>query len=190
MTYSEINDFISPNNEPQKGESIQGPEHSIKEPLRRENDELERSVQLSLTSNDVVDENGDRSQFANQIEQANEVLGKKCKNACADSGYANTNELKKIDDKDITVIVPSQKQISDKQDKPYNKDQFEYNDKNKVMLRYLPPKLPPKLPPELSCGMVGVRACVIGDDKGNKRPISQNVRLLCPNLHAVEKMTA
>lgn len=83
-----------------------------------------------IVNSDVVNENNDRNQFADQIQQANETLGKKCENACADAGFANTQELKKIDAQDINVIVPSQEQESDKESEPFNKKRFEYDSKN------------------------------------------------------------
>ncbi|GAI65296.1 unnamed protein product, partial [marine sediment metagenome] len=46
-----------------------------------------------IVNEDVVSENNDLNQFAEQIKGANEVLEKKCDTACADSGYANTDEL-------------------------------------------------------------------------------------------------
>ena len=67
-----------------------------------------------IVNSDVVDENNDLNQFAQQIEGANEILKKKCDTACADSGYAYTRELKKIDEQEIKVIVPSQRQASKK----------------------------------------------------------------------------
>ncbi len=76
---------------------------------------------------DVVSENNDVNQFAGQINQANETLGKKCDTACANSGYADTTELEKIDKQDIKVIVPSQKQASKKKPKPYDKENFRYD---------------------------------------------------------------
>ena len=79
---------------------------------------------------DTTGENNDSRQFADQIEQADETVNNKCKIACADAGYANTNELKKIDDKQIKVIVPSQKQALHKKPKPLNRDEFTYNSKN------------------------------------------------------------
>lgn len=79
---------------------------------------------------DVVNESNDRNQFANQIEQSKETIGKECKNACADSGYANTDELKKIDDQDINVIVPSQEQESGKELEAFNKQKFKYDSKS------------------------------------------------------------
>ncbi|MEW6686944.1 MAG: transposase [Candidatus Edwardsbacteria bacterium] len=71
-----------------------------------------------IVHRDVVNESNDLNQFANQIEQANQTLGKKCNTACGDAGYADTEELKKIDEQDITVIVPSQKQAHHRPSKP------------------------------------------------------------------------
>lgn len=76
---------------------------------------------------DVVSENNDLNQFANQIDQANETLGKKCDTASADSGYADTGELEKIDNQEIKVIVPSQRQASNKKPKPFDKINFQYD---------------------------------------------------------------
>ncbi len=83
-----------------------------------------------IVHSDVVNESNDLKQFATQIEQSNQNLGRKCKTACGDAGYANTDELKKIDDQDITVIVPSQKQAHNRQIQPFEKEQFSYDDKN------------------------------------------------------------
>ena len=80
-----------------------------------------------IVSADVVSENNDVHQFANQIKQANETLGKKCNTACADSGYANTEQLKQIDLQDIKVIVPSQRQASKKEPEEFDKERFNYN---------------------------------------------------------------
>lgn len=81
---------------------------------------------LIITS-DVVSENNDLYQFANQIEQANETLGKKRAMACADSGYAATDELEKIDKQEIKVVVPSQRQASKNGPKPFDKTNFRYD---------------------------------------------------------------
>ena len=83
-----------------------------------------------IVNTDAVSENNDLNQFANQINQANETLGKKCEAASADSGYANTDELKKIDDQDIKVIVPSQRQASEKEPKEFDKEHFNYDCQN------------------------------------------------------------
>jgi transposase len=82
-----------------------------------------------IVASDVVSENNDLSQFANQIDQANETLGKKCETACADSGYADTDELEKIDKQEIKVIVPSQRQASKKEPKPFDKEKFHFDKK-------------------------------------------------------------
>ena len=80
-----------------------------------------------IVSSDVVNKNNDVSQFANQIEKANETLEKKCQTACADCGYADTDELEKIDKQGIKVIVPSRRQASKKVAKPFDKTNFHYD---------------------------------------------------------------
>ena len=80
-----------------------------------------------IVNTDVVSENNDVHQFMNQIEQANETLGKKCDTACADSGYADTEQLKQIDARGIKVIVPSQRQASKKEPEDFDKERFNYN---------------------------------------------------------------
>jgi transposase len=69
----------------------------------------------------------DRNQFARQIEQANAIMEKPCKTACADAGYADTDELEKIDGQRIKVIVPSQRQALHEEEGPFSKSHFTYN---------------------------------------------------------------
>ena len=83
-----------------------------------------------ILSTDVVSENNDLYQFASQINKANEILGKKCKTACADSGYASTDELEKIDKQGIKVIVPSQRQVRKGEPHEFAKERFTYDSKN------------------------------------------------------------
>lgn len=83
-----------------------------------------------ILSADVVSENNDLYQFASQINKANEILGKKCKTACADSGYASTDELEKIDKQGIKVIVPSQRQARKGEPHEFAKERFTYDSKN------------------------------------------------------------
>jgi transposase len=90
-----------------------------------------------ILSADVVSENNDLNQFAHQINKANEILGKKCKTACADSGYATTEELEKIDKQGIKVIVPSQRQARKREPHEFAKERFTYDSKND---RYICPK--------------------------------------------------
>jgi hypothetical protein len=78
----------------------------------------------------VVSKNNDLNQFACQINKANEVLGKKCKVAGADSGFASTDELEKIDKQGIKVIVPSQRQASKLEPHEFAKERFTYDSQN------------------------------------------------------------
>jgi len=77
-----------------------------------------------ILSTDVVSENNDFNQFASQINQANHILNKKCEVAVADCGYSSTDDLEKIDNQGIKVIVPSQRQVT----KPslFAKEHFTY----------------------------------------------------------------
>jgi len=84
-----------------------------------------------IVSSDVVNENNDVHQFAEQIEKAHENLGKKCETACGDAGYAFVDELEKIDQQDINVIVPSAKQVCKKDNtNPFDKSKFKYDREN------------------------------------------------------------
>lgn len=81
-----------------------------------------------IVNSDVVNENNDSHQFADQIEQAHETLGKKCDSACADSGYSTVDELEKIDKQGIRVVVPSHKQaLKNKKDDPFDKSHFRFD---------------------------------------------------------------
>ena len=80
-----------------------------------------------IVSSDVVSDNNDRNQFARQIEQAHAVLEHSCENAVADAGYAATDELKKVVDQGVNVIVPSEEQVSETNLKPFAKEQFKYD---------------------------------------------------------------
>lgn len=77
---------------------------------------------------EAVNDTSDVNQFARQIEAAHEQLGKSCEVGCADAGYADTEELKKIDAQGIVVVVPSQRQAShDQTEKPFSKHRFSYD---------------------------------------------------------------
>ena len=76
---------------------------------------------------EAVNDASDDNQFAKQIEQANEVLEQPCEVACADAGYADTEELEKIDSKGIKVIVPSRRQALHDGEKPFSKSEFIYD---------------------------------------------------------------
>jgi len=83
-----------------------------------------------IVSADVVNENNDLHQFAEQIEQAAETLEKKPQAACADSGFSDIDELDKVDNQGIKVVVPSTRQASDKEHGPFDKSKFKYDDKS------------------------------------------------------------
>jgi transposase len=74
-----------------------------------------------------VNETSDVNQFARQIEQAHEVLRKPCQVSCADAGYADTEELQKVDGQGVKVIVPSQRQALHEEEKPFSKSHFRYD---------------------------------------------------------------
>lgn len=76
---------------------------------------------------EAVSAANDLNQFAHQIEQAHEVLGRTSQSACADAGYADTSELEKIDAQGVQVIVPSQRQASRQGPKPFSKAVFRYD---------------------------------------------------------------
>ncbi|UCG06007.1 MAG: IS1182 family transposase [Desulfobacterales bacterium] len=80
-----------------------------------------------IVNAEAVNDATDINQFARQIEQAHEVLQKPCEKACADAGYADTEEFEKIDDKGIDVIVPSQRQALHKGEEPFSKSRFSYD---------------------------------------------------------------
>jgi len=77
---------------------------------------------------DAVKDATDDNQFAHQIDQANEVLEDRCTVACGDAGYADIEELEKIDAQGIKVVVPSRRQASHKPEKPLSKRAFRYDE--------------------------------------------------------------
>ena len=76
---------------------------------------------------EAVNDSSDQNQFARQVNRANKILNGPCKVACADAGYADTEELEKIDGQGIKVIVPSSRQASGEAEAPFNKRQFHYD---------------------------------------------------------------
>jgi transposase len=80
-----------------------------------------------LVHAEPVNEGNDRNQFSNQVDAANHILENSCEVASADAGYANTDELEKVDGKNIKVIVPSQEQALHGEEKPFSKKHFNYD---------------------------------------------------------------
>jgi transposase len=111
---------------------------------------------------EAVSETSDVNQFAEQINQAQEVLTKPCKVACADAGYADTDELKKIDEQGIKVVVPSQRQALHKDEGPFSKSHFRYDAQQDC---YFCP--------------AGQRLNYVGSDKTNEK---KDYRIAAPQL--------
>ncbi len=80
-----------------------------------------------IVSMDTVGDATDVNQFSAQIDKANAVLDSPCKVASGDAGYADTEELEKIEAQGIEVIVPSQRQALHEQEKPFSKIHFVYD---------------------------------------------------------------
>jgi transposase len=80
-----------------------------------------------IVSIDAVKDANDLNQFAQQIGQACEETGKTCDTACGDAGYADTEELEKIHNQGIEVIVPSKRQALHGEEKPFAKSKFIYD---------------------------------------------------------------
>jgi transposase len=83
-----------------------------------------------IVSADAVSANNDLGQFADQIQQAEEILDKAPEIAVADSGFADTQDLEKIDKQGIQVIVPSQRLASNKPVGEFAKGNFKYDQSN------------------------------------------------------------
>ena len=79
-----------------------------------------------IVNSDVASDNNDLNQFSAQIKQANEVLSEPCKQACADAGYSNAEELEQVDKQGIKVIVPSKQQASKKALGQFDRSVFKY----------------------------------------------------------------
>lgn len=80
-----------------------------------------------IVSCDAVNANNDLGQFSRQIDKAQEELGKECQIAVADSGYADIDDLRKIDQQGIQVIVPTQMVASGREVGEFDKRNFRYD---------------------------------------------------------------
>jgi hypothetical protein len=87
-----------------------------------------------IVNSDVIPENHDYHQFSEQVDQANEVLGKRCETACADAGYSDVNNLAIADKQGIKIIVPSRRQAGKKEPGEFDKSRFKYDSQNDVYL--------------------------------------------------------
>ncbi len=80
-----------------------------------------------ITSADAVSDCSDSHQMTEQINKAEENVGKECEIACADAGYYDMLELEKLETEKRSVLVPSAKQITGKEPKPFAKEHFVYD---------------------------------------------------------------
>ena len=83
-----------------------------------------------IVSTDAANDANDYNQFADQVKSAENNLGQTCKVACADAGYSDIDQLDQIETDNRKVVVPSQRQASQKEPTPFNKREFRYDPKN------------------------------------------------------------
>jgi len=83
-----------------------------------------------IVHTDATSTNNDAKLLSSQIDGANLTLGKKCKTVCADTGYFDTEDLDKLSEQDIQVIVPTRRLVSKKGPKEFEKERFKYDDKS------------------------------------------------------------
>ncbi len=83
-----------------------------------------------IVNSEAVSQNTDFNQFAPQLEQSTETLGKLPANAISDAGYFSLADIEKVPES-INVIMPTQKQAqkeNKKKDlKPFGKEEFKYD---------------------------------------------------------------
>ena len=80
-----------------------------------------------IVANDVVNQNNDYGQLENAVMQANETLDKPCQTVCADAGYANYDDIEKVESQGMDVIVPSKSQARKTPLPPFDKMNFKYD---------------------------------------------------------------
>ena len=87
-----------------------------------------------IIHSDVVNDNNDLGQLADQVEKAEVTLSRTSETVCADAGYCQYDDLEKLDRQGIKVIVPSKNQASRKVANPFQKSAFRYQSENDVYL--------------------------------------------------------
>lgn len=79
---------------------------------------------------EAVSQSNDYNQLSVQVKKAIETTGKKPHDVCADAGYADVDDIKKIPE-GINVVVPSHRQAQEENDrcpvKPFAKEHFVYD---------------------------------------------------------------
>jgi transposase len=79
-----------------------------------------------IVHTDVVHDNNDRRQFAQQIQAAQDITGQVPEVAGADCGYYSGKELEKMTAVAATVLVPARGQVHPSKAKPFAKGRFTY----------------------------------------------------------------
>ena len=80
-----------------------------------------------IAHTDAVNDANDSNQLAEQVKGAESNLDRSCKEACADAGYSDIDQIDQIETDDRKVIVPSHHQVSHKEPKAFNKREFTYD---------------------------------------------------------------
>lgn len=83
-----------------------------------------------IAHTDAVNDANDFNQLAQQIKGAESNLGGSCKEACADAGYSDIDQIDQIETDERKVIVPSAHQVSHKEANVFNKREFVYDPEN------------------------------------------------------------
>lgn len=82
-----------------------------------------------IVNSEATSHSQDANQFSAQVKKASEVLNKKPKIVCSDSGYHSVKDISKVD-KNIMVVMPSQKQVQEENGfflGPFDKNSFTYD---------------------------------------------------------------
>jgi transposase len=86
---------------------------------------------------EAVNRSNDYNQLSAQIKQASEVIGKTPEHICADAGYADVEDLKKINPS-VNVIVPSHRQAQEENGhcciRRFDKQHFVYDPQTDVYI--------------------------------------------------------
>lgn len=88
-----------------------------------------------IAGTEVNAEVTDANQMERQIKNAEDILGKECKNACADAGYASVEDLNNLLGDERRIIVPSNVQAQrNPKDKTFAKKKFIYNKERNIYI--------------------------------------------------------
>lgn len=83
-----------------------------------------------IVNSEAVSQNNDYNQFAPQLEQSTETLGKSPANAISDAGYFSLKDIEKVPES-VNVIMPTknqaQKENKKKDLKSFGKEEFKYD---------------------------------------------------------------